>query len=135
MNYTSIQNLININDFSKAEYILKTNPCNDSNWHYLYSKVLLSKQWFDEALNHLKIASDLSPDNSIYKDELINFFGRGRRYSDDYYRSGYRRRKHGCACCCDDCCCDCCDCDISCLDLICLDSCCECMGGDLIDCI
>ena len=25
--------------------------------------------------------------------------------------------------------------DISCCDLICLDQCCECMGGDLIECI
>ena len=133
MNYDSVQNLINVNDFNSAESILKNNPCNDSTWHYLYSKVLLSKQWFDESLNHLKIACELAPDNSIYNNELINFFGRGRRYSDDYYRGGYRHRNRGCSCCCcDDCCCDC---NFSCCDLICLDSCCECMGGDLIDCI
>ncbi|MBC5625588.1 molecular chaperone DnaJ [Clostridium sp. NSJ-49] len=133
MNYALIQNLININDYTTAELLLKSNPCNDSIWHYLYSKVLLSKQWFDEALNHLKIANDLSPNNSIYKDDLVNFFGRGKRYSDDYNRSGYRHHNRGCSCCCcDDCCCDC---NFSCCDLICLDTCCECMGGDLIDCI
>ena len=129
MNYALIQNLININDYTTAELLLKSNPCNDSIWHYLYSKVLLSKQWFDEALNHLKIANDLSPNNSIYKDDLVNFFGRGKRYSDDYNRSGYRHHNRGCSCCC----CD--DCNFSCCDLICLDTCCECMGGDLIDCI
>ena len=60
MNYASVQNLINVNDFNSAESILKNNPCNDSTWHYLYSKVLLSKQWFDESLKHLKIACELA---------------------------------------------------------------------------
>ena len=133
MNYASVQNLINISDFSSAESILKNNPCNDSTWHYLYSKVLLSKQWFDESLNHFKIAVSLSPDNNSYKESLISLMSRHIRYSDDYYNSGYRRRSHGCSCCCCD---DCCDCgNFSCCDLICLDQCCECMGGDLIDCI
>lgn len=133
MNYSLVMHLISRNDFNNAERLLNENPCDDSSWHYLYSKILLYKQWFDESLNHLKIACTLSPDNLIYKNELITLFGRGRRYSDDYYRSGYRQRNRGCSCCCcDDCCCDC---NFSCCDLICLDSCCECMGGDLIDCI
>ena len=133
MNYDSINKLIDIKDFNSAEIVLMNNPIKDSEWHYFYSKVLLSKQWFDEAFSHLKLASDLSPNNLIYKNELVNFFGRGRHYSNDYYKSGYRQHNRGClCCCCDDCCCDC---NISCCDLICLDSCCECMGGDLIECI
>ena len=34
MNYALIQNLININDYTTAELLLKSNPCNDSIWHY-----------------------------------------------------------------------------------------------------
>ena len=124
--FTTINNLINKRDFSSAENLLNSYIDKNADYHYLYSLLLEKKAWFDEALNHLKIAVSLSPNNTLYKESLITLMSRHRRYSDDYYNSGYRRRNRGCACCC--CCDDCCD-------LICLDQCCECMGGDLIDCI
>lgn len=134
MNYSLVEQLINTNNYSEAEKILKSSYYNDAAWHYFYSKVLLAKLWYDSALNHLKIACNLAYDSSIYKDDLISLIRRNRQYTNDYYSSGYRHRhNNGCSCCCcDDCCCDC---NFSCCDLICLDSCCECMGGDLIDCI
>lgn len=132
--FTIINNLINKRDFSSAERLLDSYIDKNADYHYLYSLLLEKKAWFDEALNHLKIAVSLSPNNTLYKESLITLMSRHRRYSDDYYNSGYRRRNRGCACCC--CCDDCCDCgNFSCCDLICLDQCCECMGGDLIDCI
>ena len=132
--FTTINNLINKRDFSSAENLLNSYIDKNADYHYLYSHKIKKKAWFDEALNHLKIAVSLSPNNTLYKESLITLMSRHRRYSDDYYNSGYRRRNRGCACCC--CCDDCCDCgNFSCCDLICLDQCCECMGGDLIDCI
>ena len=132
--FTIINNLINKRDFSSAERLLDSYIDKNADYHYLYSLLLEKKAWFDESLNHLKIAVSLSPNNTLYKESLITLMSRHRRYSDDYYNSGYRRRNRGCACCC--CCDDCCDCgNFSCCDLICLDQCCECMGGDLIDCI
>ena len=132
--FTTINNLINKRDFSSAENLLNSYIDKNADYHYLYSNKIEKKAWFDEALNHLKIAVSLSPNNTLYKESLITLMSRHRRYSDDYYNSGYRRRNRGCACCC--CCDDCCDCgNFSCCDLICLDQCCECMGGDLIDCI
>ena len=132
--FTIINNLINKRDFSSAERLLDSYIDKNADYHYLYSLLLEKKAWFDEALNHLKIAVSLSPNNTLYKESLITLMSRHRRYSDDYYNSGYRRRNRGCACCC--CCDDCCDCgNFSCCDLICLDQCCECMGGDLIECI
>lgn len=134
MNYYIAEHLINNNNFVDAESVLKLNYSDDAHWHYLYSKILLSKHWFDSALNHLKKACTLAPNSSQYKDELVNLIRRNKRYTNDYYSSGYRQHNNrGCSCyCCDDCCCDC---NFSCCDLICLDTCCECMGGDLIDCI
>lgn len=133
MDFALVESLISNNKFLEAEDILNKNYENTDIWHFLYSKVMLSKQWFDSALHHLNIALAINPDNSIYKDDLLMLIRRNRVYSNDYYQSGYRRHRSGCGCCCcDDCCCDC---NFSCCDLICLDSCCECMGGDLIDCI
>lgn len=133
--FITINDLINKRDFIRAENLLNSYKEKNADYHYLYSLLLEKKAWFDESLKHLKKAVSLSPTNTLYKESLITLMGRHRHYSDDYYRNGYRRRNRGCACCCCDCC-DCCDCgNFSCCDLICLDQCCECMGGDLIDCI
>ena len=131
--YDTIYNLIEERNFSCAQKMLNSFNNKDATYHYLYGLLLEKKAWFDESLNHFKLAVSLSPDNNSYKESLISLMSRHRRYSDDYYNSGYRRRSHGCSCCCCD---DCCSCgNFSCCDLICLDQCCECMGGDLIDCI
>lgn len=124
--------LINNKELLNAEEKLKEYKDYSSQWHYLYSKLLISKAWFDSAKEHLKIALSTEPNNLIYKNELVLLIKRHRGYSDDYYRHSYRRSRGCSCCCCDDCCCDC---NISCCDLICLDQCCECMGGDLIECI
>lgn len=127
-----IINLIKNKNLSTAEEKLKEFNDYSPEWHYLYSKLLTSKAWFDSAMRHLELALNSDTNNITYKNELIYLIGRHRHYSDKYYKHGYKR-SHGCACCCcDDCCCDC---NLSCCDLICLDQCCECMGGDFIDCI
>lgn len=128
--YNEISALIANKNLDLAEQKLKEFSTRDDKWHYLYSIILLKKSWFEGAKEHLYQAISMNPENKIYRKTLAKLMGRGRYYSSSYHhRPRYRRR--GCGCCC----CDCCDCDISCCDLICLDSCCECMGGDLIECI
>ena len=93
---------------------------------------LINKREFSLAENLLNSHLDKNADYHYLYSILL--MGRHRPYSDDYYNNCYRRHNRGCACCCcDDCCCDCGH--FSCCDLICLDQCCECMGGDLIECI
>ncbi|MDA3730380.1 molecular chaperone DnaJ [Niameybacter massiliensis] len=129
--YEEVCTLLSNREFKKAESWLIGHPIKDDKWHFLYSKVLMQKAWFDSAKSHLEKAIALNPSNEGYKKQLASFMARPGRYSDDYYNARrYRRRSGCCCCCCDD---DCCH--FSCLDLICLDSCCECMGGDLIECI
>lgn len=133
--YDTIYNLIKERNFSCAEKELNSFNNKNAEYHYLYGLLLQKKAWFDDAMNHFKIATSLSPNNNLYKESLISLMSRHRHYSNDYYNNSYRRRNRGCSCCCCDCC-DCCDCgEFSCCDLICLDQCCECMGGDLIECI
>ena len=130
--YNDVELLMNNNELIKAELLLQSIKSNTAQWHNLYGKLLILKAWFDEAKTHLEFAINLEPNNLCYKEDLLLFIGRHRRYSDPYYDGGYRRKRGCSCCCCDDCCCDC---NISCCDLICLDSCCECLGGDLIECI
>lgn len=128
-----ISNLINENKMDLAKRKLDSISNKTAMWNYLYGLMLFNKAWYDSAIPYFKNAIDMDPTNNLYNDAYITLMSRHKHYSDDYYHSGYRRRHRGCSCCCcDDCCCDF---DISCCDLICLDQCCECMGGDLIDCI
>lgn len=128
--YEEVYKLISNQDYKKAEYILTNSSLKNDKWHFLYSKILMHKAWFDSAKSHLEKAIALNPTNPVYQKHLAKLMARPRHYSDPYYNGRRYRRRGGCCCCClDDCC------DISCLDLICLDTCCECMGGDLISCI
>ena len=128
--YEEVCTLLSKGKFKQAESWLISHPNKDDKWHFLYSKVLMRKSWFDSAKSHLEKAIALNPTNEGYKQHLAQFMARPGRYSNDYYNGGHYRRRSGCCCCC-------CDdaCNFSCLDLICLDTCCECMGGDLISCI
>ena len=130
--FDEITLLISQRKLSTAENKLNNINEKSAHWHFIYSKLLLSKSWFDSANEHLNLSIAMDPTNEEYKNQQLSLMSRYRRYSNDY-NGGYRKRR-GCACCCCDCC-DCCDCDISCCDLICLDQCCECMGGDFIECI
>ncbi len=115
--------------FDDAENKLVALKDKTAYWHYLYSKILIHKSWFDSAKWHLEEAIKMDANNDTYDKALIELMARNQRYRDGYSNS--RRRNSGldCCCCCDDCC------EFSCCDLICLDTCCECMGGDLIECI
>lgn len=129
--FDDVQELINQKNYRIAEEKLNAIPLKNGEWHFLYSVILVARAWFDSAKEHLEQAVHLDPLNQTYQEALAKLSHRHQHYSDDYYREPYRRRHNSCCCCC-----DCCDCgNFSCCDLICLDSCCECMGGDLIDCI
>ena len=131
--FSNIYTLIENKNFISAENLLNNLSNKDDKYYYFYSLLFEKKAWFDTSLNFLNKAISINPNNSLYKDRLLEMSRRHHRYSDNYYNGGYRRHRGCSCCCCDDCCCDCGN--FSCCDLICLDQCCECMGGDLIDCI
>ncbi len=128
--FEDIELFISSNELSLAETCLQAFHEQSAHWHYLYSLISLKKSWFDSALSHLETAIRLAPTEALYKEAQVALMSRHHPYSDDYYHRPRRHRHHDCCCCCDDCCCE-----FNCCDLICLDSCCECMGGDLIECI
>ena len=80
--------MLTARDFSSAERLLDSYIDKNADYHYLYSLLLEKKAWFDESLNHLKIAVSLSPNNTLYKEKLITLMSRHRHYSDNYYNNG-----------------------------------------------
>ena len=139
-NLYNVRELIGQKEFEKAYELLKTIKNKCAEWYYLNGVSAMSIGYYEEGESSIKEATTMDSENIEYSKALDSY----SFYRDDYNRRAYRynRRRHSdlggcCCCCCDDCCCDCCcvdDCFGDCMKLWCLDSCCECMGGDLVDC-
>ncbi|MCR5151105.1 MAG: molecular chaperone DnaJ [Clostridiales bacterium] len=123
--YDDIRARINEGRFEDAQVLLDGIPLSsrDAQWHYLKGTLLRQKGWLDDAAEHFSKAASMEPSNSAYRaafDEI------NRQRSGGYNTSRAKRVRRTSMC--DD---DCCD---LCCGLMVLDSCCECMGGDLIEC-
>ena len=128
--YADIRRKINDRKFGDAERELFAIPdsARTSEWHYLISIVLMSKNRTNDAMRELEIACSMDPSNLEYQRAKEMFNNNANGYSNNYYGSvnnnqqQYRRSSQDDACNC-------------CANLICLDCLCECLGGDFISCI
>lgn len=101
-----------------AEEKLNRITVRDAEWNYLMGLLNMRKGWHNEAYNNLNMACRLDPQNSKYRNEFNRLNNMNNSYREPYRNS--RRKDWGL-------------CDI-CTTLYCLDCCCECGGGDFIDC-
>jgi len=104
-----------------AAELLKRVNIRNAEWYYLSGMIALKRGWYAQAFDQFTTAVQMDPFNPEYAEAL----GRMRTANNQYYHAsrqrGYRSTTNFGLC-------DCCTC------LICSDCCCECAGGDLIDC-
>ncbi|NLK95720.1 MAG: J domain-containing protein [Clostridiales bacterium] len=105
-------------NISAAESILNRVKTRNAEWYFLTGVVHMNKGWYDSALQNIRTASNMDPNNFEYRQTLQQMQGRTQSYGQPYYRTT-RNTDDACTCC---------------LNLWCLDSLCECFGGDLIGC-
>ena len=136
VNYDAIKQQIKNGNLSEAQRLLDDITSRGGDWHYWQAAIYYKKNWYDESKTQLKIALELEPNNSMFKDTLDkiekeqnanNPFNKGQnqQQQSDYNRTYQQQAQPapnagGC--------CDCCS------SLICADCCCEMCGGDLISC-
>lgn len=116
--YQSIEMDIRNGNLNYAEQNLNRISVRDAEWNYLMGLLNIKKGWFNEAFNNLNVACRLDPRNSKYREEFNRLNNMNTSYREPYYKN--RRKDVGL-------------CDI-CATLYCLDCCCECCGGDFINC-
>jgi DnaJ-class molecular chaperone with C-terminal Zn finger domain len=116
--YQSIEMDLRNGNLSYAEEKLNRITTRDAEWNYLMGSLNMKKGWYNEAYNNLNMACRLDPRNSKYRDEFSRLNNMNNSYREPYRNN--RRKDVGL-------------CDI-CTTLYCLDCCCECGGGDFIDC-
>lgn len=116
--YQSIEMDIRNGNLGRAEDQLRRINTRDAEWNYLMGLLSIRKGWHNEAYNYLNLACRLSPNNLKYRDEFNRLNNMNNSYREPYYRNRGKDYSF---------------CDI-CTTLYCLDCCCECGGGDFIDC-
>ncbi len=103
-----------------AEQLLDRSTNKTAEWFYLKGVICMRKGWYNEAHNNMQIAVNMEPNNLEFRNALnsINHSNRGYQ-STSYNRRGYGNDPDMCQIC---------------SFLYCADCCCECGGGDLINC-
>lgn len=117
--YQRIRTLINTGNLSAAEAALNRITNRTAEWYYLKGILFMRRGWYGEAQSHLQTAVNMDPTNTEYSNTLNRMIYMNRNYSRNAYGRGYAGGPDLCTMC---------EC------LICSDCCCECMGGDLIQC-
>lgn len=105
-------------NIAACEQILSRVGTRTAEYYYLTGMCHLQRGWYDSALQNIRTACNMNPNNMEYRQTLNKLQNRTNNYSNPYYKTTSNAD-------------DACNC---CLNLWCLDSLCECMGGDLIGC-
>ena len=110
--YMRVRRYIDAGNLAAAEKILNGTNDRSAEWFFLSGMVSYRKGWYDDAVNKLKTANDLDPNNMEYSQAYGRIINMGGQFQNQAYGRGYNRNDD--MCCqalqcyiCADCCCDC----------------------------
>jgi molecular chaperone DnaJ len=122
--FNQVRAYINSGNIAEAERMLDRSENKSAEWYYLKGIVSIKKGWYSEGYSYLQTAVSMDPGNAEYRDALnkVNYSNTvysSRPYSGGYQRGNTTNNPDMCTIC---------------SWLYCADCCCECTGGDLINC-
>lgn len=117
--YSTVKMHIQSGNIAAAEQMLNSSGDRSAEWYYLSGLVFLRKGWYDEAYSSIQRAVNMEPGNFEYRDALNKINMTNRTYRGNAAGRGYGQGPDLCT---------------MCQCLWCSDCCCECAGGDLIEC-
>ncbi len=110
--YMAVRRYIDAGNLTAAENILNSTKDRSAEWFFLSGMLSYRKGWYDDAINKLKTANDLDPNNMEYSQAYGRIINMGGAYQNQAYGRGYGNSND--MCCqalqcyiCADCCCDC----------------------------
>ncbi|MDP4092559.1 MAG: DnaJ domain-containing protein [Bacillota bacterium] len=117
--YNSVRSFINRGNIGAAESMLDGSEDRNAEWYYLKGLIFVRKGWYDEGFNNIQTAVNMDPSNFEYRNTLNRLSNNNGAYRNAAFGRGYGSGPDICTIC---------QC------LWCSDCCCECAGGDLINC-
>lgn len=115
-NFAQIRNLINMNHIDEADRALDQLNNRNAEWFFLKGTIFMRRGWYSQGINFIRQAVNMDPHNMEYRTTLNQYMSQTQQYRNVGGPAGGASP------------CECCQ------GLICADCCCECMGGDLINC-
>ena len=110
--YMAVRRYIDAGNLTAAENILNSTKDRSAEWFFLSGMLSYRKGLYDDAVNKLKTANDLAPNNMEYSQAYGRIINMGGAYQNQAYGRGYGSSND--MCCqalqcyiCADCCCDC----------------------------
>lgn len=110
--YMAVRRYIDAGNLTAAENILNSTRDRSAEWFFLSGMLSYRKGWYDDAINKLRTANDLDPNNMEYSQAYGRIINMGGAYQNQAYGRGYGNSND--MCCqalqcyiCADCCCDC----------------------------
>ena len=81
--FEAVRLFIKLGSLAQAESILSSLP-RTAQWYYLYGLIYMRKGWYDKAVEYIKRATEMEPDNIEYRSTLENMSGRNTQYQRTY---------------------------------------------------
>lgn len=94
--FEMVRLMIKIGNLAGAESVLSSLP-KTAEWYYLYGVIYMRRGWYDKAIEYIKRATEMDPQNVEYKSTLENMSNRNQQYTRTY------QTEYGSVCM-DDCC-------------------------------
>lgn len=116
--FQKVRSFIQTGNLDAASTLLQSLDRNQAEWYFLSGIIALNKGWYQQAFINLQTALRMDPNNPEYAAAWNNM-----HRTNDHYQAAARHHGAGGSGLCELCTC-----------LYCTDCCCECAGGDLIEC-
>lgn len=96
--FAQVRQCINRGDLNTAEQLLRSAPQQTAEWHFLYGHIAYQKGWLDEATQHFRIACNMEPGNTEYRQTLSMMQRSGFGYRPAGYGSAGCNPLAACLC-------------------------------------
>lgn len=80
--FQNVRILLSMQQNSAAEIMLTKLDRSDAEWYYLYGIVCMQKGWYDRAIENIKRACEMRPDNVEYKNTYNKIINGNGTYTD-----------------------------------------------------
>lgn len=80
--FQNVRILLSMQQNMAAEVMLGQLDKSDAEWYYLYGIICLRKGWYDRAMENLKRACEMKPDNAEYADAYSRIINSNGTYRD-----------------------------------------------------